>query len=649
MAKKLKAKHLYDLTFISDAQLSPDGKQVAVVQTTVHEPEGDAPPEYRSHIFLYAASGGEGVQLTREGRANQNPRFSPDGSALAFTTRRGEEEQPQLYLLPLGGGEARALTSFKTGVSEFVWHPSSTKLALVSRGDAEDTVGKRGEGRLIDRLFYKGDGVGFRPSEPAQLYLHDLATGESERLTKLQAGPSAPAFSPDGTRLYFTAARDEGAEDAWLRDLWMLELAGGKAQRLESGLPRVLAAVPSPDGRQLALLAPTDGRNFATPTGLWRLDADGGEAVLLTGEHDAVPSIGGDSQYGGYPNLPSWADDGESVFFNLNREGRSGLAQVTLAGALRPVQRGERAVSGFHRAAGRTAFTAETPSRPGELFVRDARGRETQLSFTNQGFAETHRLSEASSVRYAKAKGGPRVAYWTLEPRKARKDRALVLQVHGGPHTNYGYGFSFEFQLLAAKGYTVVYGNPRGSSSYGTHFATTAQGRYGTVDADDVLAIAHAARRAHPKADAPIHLTGGSYGGFMTNWLVTQTELFTSAVTQRSICNWASFYGTSDIGYNFAALEVAGAPWSDPDKLWAQSPLKYVANVTTPLLIIHAEEDHRCPIEQAEQLFVALKSLGKTTQFLRFPSEGHELSRSGRPDRRVRRLEAIAGWFERHG
>ena len=174
------------------------------------------------------------------------------------------------------------------------------------------------------------------------------------------------------------------------------------------------------------------------------------------------------------------------------------------------------------------------------------------------------------------------------------------------------------------------------------------QGRYGTVDAADVMAIANAARAAHTDPGAPIHLTGGSYGGFMTNWLVTQTSMFRSAVTQRSICNWLSFYGTSDVGYGFAAQEVGGNPWADLEKLWEQSPLKHVANVETPLLIIHADEDHRCPVEQAEQLFVALKQLGKETQFIRFPAEGHELSRSGRPDRRVARLEAILGWFDAH-
>ena len=654
MAKKLKAKHLFDLAFVSDAQLSPDGKQVAAVQTTVHRPDDkEKPPEYRSHIFLYDTAGnvvggaGRSTQLTYSGESNTRPRFSPDGTQLAFVSKRGEGKS-QLYLLPLGGGEAKPLTDFKAGVGEFVWQPSGQKIAFVSRGDFRDEDTKKGRGRTIDRLFYKVDGAGFKPDEPAQVYLHNLQTGVTDKLTKLKSSPESLAFGPDGETLYFVAAKNVAAEDAWESELWALPLTGDKPQSLIGNLSRIATVSPSPDGTQLALLAPTDQTNFASPTGLWLAPAAGGEATLLTGDLEAAPSTGGDSQYGGYPNTPAWADDGGSVFVNANQEGRSGVLRIGLNGRTRAVQKGDRVVTGFHHVAGRFAFTAETPHAPGEVFVRDARGKETQLSRANSDFCETYRLAEASPARRAKAKGGPKVAYWTLEPHKARKDRALVLQVHGGPHTNYGYGFYFEFQLLAAQGYTVVYGNPRGSTSYGADFSTTMQGRYGTVDADDVLAIADAARKAHTDPNAPIHLTGGSYGGFMTNWLVTQTDLFRSAVTQRSICNWLSFYGTSDIGYNFATVEVAGNPWDDLEKLWQQSPLKYVANVATPLLIVHAENDHRCPVEQAEQFFVALKRLGKKTRLLRFPDEGHELSRSGRPDRRVERLNAIIDWFEAH-
>ena len=573
---KLKAKHLFELVFVSNAQLSPDAKQVVAVETTIYQPDDqksdnrDKPPEYLSQLFFYGV-GDAPRQLTYSG-SNTQPRFSPDGTRLAFVSKRGDDAKPQLCVLPLNGGEAQTLTELKAGVSEIVWHPSGDKLAFSSRGDFEDEAAKRGEARVIDRVFYKGDGVGFRPREPAQIHLLDLETHKAEKLTKLKSSPDSLSFSPDGELLYFTAAKDSEAEDAWESSVWVCDTSGkGKPQQLAPNLSRAFTVTPSPEGTQLAILAATDQNNFASPVGLWLAPVDGGDAVLLTGELDAAPSSGGDSHYGGYPNTPVWADD-KSILVNANQEGRSGVVRVTTDGKLKAVQKGDRVVTGFSHADGRFAFTAETPDRPGEVFFRDARGKETQLSRANAGFVETYKLAEANPQGRAKAKGGPKLEYWTLSPRKPRKDKALVLQVHGGPHTNYGYGFYFEFQLLAAQGYTVVYGNPRGSSSYGADFATTMQGRYGTVDADDVLAIAAAARAAHPDPDAPIHLTGGSYGGFMTNWLVTQTKMFRSAVTQRSICNWLSFYGTSDIGYGFAAQEVGGNPWADLEKLWKQSP-----------------------------------------------------------------------------
>ena len=653
---KLKADSLFDLTFISDAHLSLNGEHIAAVQTVIQQPgdlpeERDKPPRYVSHIFLYDPGTGDAVQLTRTGDANTHPRFSPDGSQLAFLSNR-EGEKAQLYVMPLAGGEAARLTDFKAGVSEFVWHPSGESVALVSRGDQDDAEHK-GQPLRVEQLTYKRDGVGFLPAEPAQIYLYTLSKGKSKKLSKLKSSPSGLAFSPDGETLYFSGAKNPDEVDAWKSNLWTLPSGGGKAKRLTGGMSVAFLPSPSPDGAHVAFFSPIDQEVFASPTGLWLVSSEGGDAHLFTGELEARYDAGGDSYYGAYPNTPIWSEDSKTLFFNANVEGRSGLAKIDLeTQKIRQLQKGERATRGFSGAGGRFVFTAETPVTPGELFYRDGRGKETKLSSLNAAFLDKHRIAEVSKVQRAKAKGGPRVSYWVMQPGKPRKDNALVLQVHGGPHTNYGYGFYFEFHLLASAGYTVVYGNPRGSSSYGADFATAMLGGYGTVDAADVLAIARTAKKNHAKnhgdPDAPMHLTGGSYGGFMTNWLVGHTDEFRSAVTQRSICNWLSFYGTSDIGYKFSDVQVAGNPWEHTDKLWEQSPLRYVAEVNTPLLILHADEDHRCPVEQAEQLYVALKKLGKETTFIRFPDEGHELSRSGRPDRRVARLEAMLAWFEEH-
>ncbi len=641
---KLKPKHLLELVFISDPALNSDGTRAAAVHTSTVQPDEDKPPRYRSNIYLYDLETDEETQFTRSDFSDTSPRFSPDGKRLAFLSKREEEGKAQLYLMNVTGGEPEQLTDFTSGVSSFVWHPKGSGLAFVSRGDWQDEVAKK-TARTVERLHYKMNGVGFRPTEPAQVYLYNLKKVESDKLTSLKSDPGGLVFSRDGKTLYFVASASVEDGDEWRGDLYALTLKSGKLKKLLPQPGPVAAPSPSPDGRHVVFFAPVDWDVFASANVLWRVDAKGGEPEVL-GDVETPPAVGGDSRYGNYPNTVQWLEPGKLVL-NVNRAGRSGLYTLDLKTRdLTGLVEGDRAVTSFDAANG-TLFTAETPLEPGELFVFQ-NGEERKLSAANDAFVKRFKLVDASSETVLETSVDTNLSYWTLSPAKPRKDGALVLQVHGGPHTNYGYGFYLEFQILAAAGYGVVYGNPRGSSGYGSDYATTLLTRYGTIDADDVLATLRHATAATP--DAPVHLTGGSYGGFMTNWLVAHTNLFRSAVTQRSISNWLSFYGTSDIGYRFSETEQGGNPWDDTTALWEQSPLKHVANVTTPLLILHAEEDHRCPVEQAEQFYVALKRIGKApTRFIRFPGESHELSRSGRPDRRVERLEAILDWFKTHG
>ncbi len=649
MAKRVTSEDLMDLAFVSDPRLSADGGRAAAVVTTVLRGEGDAPPRYRGRVVLFDADGrADPRPFTASPYGDRSPRFSPRGDRLAYLGRATEQGKPQLRLLPLDGGESEALTDLPTGVSDFCWHPDGRRLAFVSRGDAGEEGAAPGHPRRITRLRYKDDGAGLRPAHPAQLHLHSLRSGRSRRLTDLPAGASAPAFSPDGRTLFFVGSHDLDAADRWRGGLYALDLRSRAVRPVVEGLLSPGGPVPSPDGRHLAFLAPSLADDLGSPTGVWVVPSEGGTPRLLTGGLDAAQSIAGDSRYGDYPQHPVWDDD-HALIFNLNREGSSALARVDLEGGVTPLMSGPRAVTAFDAGSGRAVFISEAPDAPGELWLREPDASERRLSAANDAWREARRLRRPREAITLRNDAGDALTYWTMPPVRARADRALVVQVHGGPHANYGYGFVLEFQLLAARGYTVVYGNPRGGSSYGTPFLQAVLGDYGGGDARDVLAIADDALARHERQDAPLHLTGGSYGGFMTNWLVGHTDRFRSAVTQRSICNWTSFYGVSDIGPRFTEREVGGPPWADLEALWRQSPLAYAAEVTTPTLVIHAEEDHRCPIEQGEQWYVALKSLGRAdTAFLRVPGEGHELSRSGRPDRRIARLDAIVAWFEEH-
>lgn len=678
---------LLDLTYVSDPQLAPGGGAAAVVVTRVVNAKGGAPdktqvegsaaaearagkpkdgkyepPRYRSRIELYDLSGRgkpKPTELTQGQYSDTTPRFSPTGEQLAFLSVREEGGRPNLYVMPLAGGEARRLTEHKAGVGEFVWHPNGRQIAYFTRGEWEDSPAKTGLPRRITRSRWRADGAGVLPTEPAQVHVLDVRSGKSRQLTDLTADAAGLAFSADGATLYLVAQTPDKGFSAYRGDLLAVDVASGKTKKLLESVLGLSQPTPAPDGKSLVFSAPADPEDFVSAAGLWQLElkkvrggvAAAGSPRLLSGDFDTHHSAGGDSRYGAHPGNPVWLDDG-SLLVITNREGDTNLVKVGQDGAVTDVQaRERRVVSAFSATTGTAAteptalFLAETPTQPSELWLL-AGGKETRLSSYNDAWVRRLDLVEPQGPFQA---GPADVPYWATEPTKPRKDKAAVVQVHGGPHTNYGYGFNFEFQLLASRGYAVIFGNPRGSSSYGFTFATAMLGSYGSVDADDVMAIAEAGAKRLGRAKAPLHLTGGSYGGFMTNWLVGQTSKFRSAVTQRSICNWTSMYGTSDIGPYFVERQLNGVPWGDVDALWRQSPIRYAEEVTTPLLIIHSEQDHRCPIEQAEQLFSVLKRVGKAeTEFLRFPDEGHELSRSGRPDRRLARLNAIVDWFERH-
>mgnify|MGYP001334081522 CR=1 FL=1 len=667
---------LYKIAVVSRPRISPDGKQVAYVVTTIDEHKH----EYRSAIWLSSTSGGEARRLTG-GPANANdPVWSPDGHWLAFTSERageasravGEEQRkqgkdkPQIWLLPIDGGEARQLTFLPHGAHNPVWSPDSRRIAFEAGVGPLEELNDDGKPfpqvRVIDRLWYRLDGVGYIYERRNHMFLIERDGGEPVQLTDGDWDESGPAWSPDGTHLAFTSSR---SDDRWRTpapDVYTLAINDGKAGELRcltDGSLGCLSPSWSPDGRTLALLGALKLRSGGH-VDVYTVAADATQAkpTCLTWDfegsfQDWLNSDLGDEHIA---PAPVWSSDGETLYALAAYRGGTQIFSIARTGAganppaLTPTAKHVRDFSA-DRAAGTLALAIGNATRPPEIFVRALHGDGELRGLTgwNDALCSELQLSEPEYLPYSGVEGWP-MDGWILKPPDfdPAKKYPMILQIHGGPHTEFGYGFFHEMQVQAAQGYVVLFTNPRGSSGYGRDFSLTVRGAWGEMDSLDIMAGVDALIAKGYIDESRLGVTGGSYGGFMTNWLVGHTDRFRVAVTDRCVANLASMFGASDVGWEFGEDEFEAVPWENLDRLMKYSPISYVQNIHTPLLIIHSEQDLRCGIEQAEQLFTALKYLGREAQFVRFEGQSHGLSRGGHPKLRLERLRHGSNWFEKY-
>jgi len=653
----LSTEDLLSFRFVSDPQISPDGERVLFVLTGIDE-EKD---RYLSHLWIVPADGsGLPRQLTFGAPGESLPRWSPDGAWIAFLAARGEGKEKQLHLLPAGGpGEARQLTALEKGLTTYAWAPDSLRLAFVSRGDKseeEKRPDRTPPGRAFEGFPTKFNAEGIHWDDiRAQIYTTSVEDEAPARVTRGAFRPDELTWSPDGEAIAFTQPADWRDYGELKRDLFSVPAAGGRIARLTRQARPVSHPCWTLDGRWLLFLGKPDhaARNAAS-TKLWRVPAAGGEARLVPGQGDLDlgQSIGSDTRYGRHDFHLAFARESGRVLCLAESRGRAQIGQVSLRnGAWTPLTEGDRAVTSFTASRdGHVAFTAGTATSPEDVYVLAPDLTERRLTGANHDLLSQREVSRPQEFTFASS-DGLECSGWVLPPpgHDGRRRVPAVLEIHGGPHTAYGHAFAHEFQALAGKGYAVIYLNPRGSTGYGQAFTAGVVRDYGGMDYADLMAGVDAALEFFPFLDARrLGVTGGSYGGFMTNWIVTRTNRFKGAITRRSISNWISMYGTSDIGPRFTEDEVGGDPWAGHELLWDRSPIRHVDRVRTPLLIIHADEDHRCPVEQAEQLFSALRRRGRTCRFLRFPGENHELTRSGTPSRRLQNQREILAWLDRH-
>jgi len=647
------------MKFPGAAKLSPNGQHIVYTLTEMDPVKNG----YRSNLWLIDKTA-NGWSEPRQFTVHQNserlfrdtqPHWSACSRFIYFFSNRSGRNQ--LWRITLAGGEAVLWYEWDEGMGEVAWSTAVPGLvAFSSRVPGTRVEKKNPNMTVITSIRYKSNGTpGFIDTRPRHLYTLNLKTKELKQITDGKFSESSPTFSPDGKWIAFTSSRVEDDLNQ-IQNLWRIPVDGGEIEPLTHNEGTAGAPNYSPDGKWIAYLGHElgQGKNGVN-TSLFVRPAEGGPSRNLSTAYDySVGSgVGGDCRADGGGRSIYWSDDSKSVLTTAAWYGINNIQRFFVEdGSKEEVTTGNHTVTSFSMAGEAMAMVIDNFLCGSDIYYYCPESKQiTRLTQVNKALIEEVHISDLEPIEATSPDGG-KIHGWLMKPYgfDANKKHPMVLEIHGGPYGASGYAFFHEYQLLAANGFAVLFSNPRGSSAYGEKHALGVIGDWGGGDYQDLMAIVDKALELNPWIDpARLGVTGGSYGGYMTNWIVGQTTRFSAAVTLRCISNMYSKYGVADNGWTGNRSGFAGRDlWDSEDFIMERSPIRYAPKVKTPILIIHSEEDYRCPMEQAEQWFVALKRLGVTAEFVRFAGENHELSRSGKPQNRADRLRQILRWFNTH-
>jgi dipeptidyl aminopeptidase/acylaminoacyl peptidase len=683
-------KDLLKFTWIADPQISPDGSTVAFVRVTVNERDD----KYEASLFTVPASGAEAPRRLTSGTRDTAPRWAPDGRRIAFLRafdRDGKTQPGQIYLLDMNGGEARPLTELTAGAGNPTWSPDGTRIAFTSAtevkgarpsSDTKAAGERKSDVQVVTRAVYRENGnPGYVDNDRRTHVFTISGVGTDPGPTRLQKLPTPMQltdgefdeggiqWAPDGSKIYFVSTRvAEPYYEEKGDELFAVPAAGGsitKIAAIEGTLGNISV---SPDGARVAFVGSLRGapiRSYSQ-SDLWVTSSSPGSTpknLTADYDYDIASGIGGDQAAPRGQNRKPvvWSKDpstgsGPGAAWSLivvgAEKGSSNLKRVSIAtGKLEPLTSAEHDVVAFSATpdASKIAATLSTQTNIGDISTIDVASRRApaQITRVNDELFKDIQQSTPEEIWY-KSFDGKNIQGWILKPPDfdAAKKYPLILEIHGGPHSAYGNTYTHEFMWMAAKGYIVLFTNPRGSTTYGQDFGNVIQYHYPGDDYKDLMAgVDQVLKRGYVDGNR-LGVTGGSGGGLLTNWTITQTQRFKAAVAQRDIADWSGFWYTADFTL-FQPTWFRKAPWEDPQDFAARSPITHVAKVTTPLMLINGDTDYRTPASDGgEMMFRALKYRKIPTVMVRFPRENHELSRSGEPWHRVERLRHIVGWMD---
>lgn len=652
-SRRFKSIDVFQLEYADDVQISPDGSRIVYVRVS-HDVMTD---RARRNLWLVNADGTNNRPLRSESKNFQSPRWSPDGTRLAYVS--AADGSPQLYVRWMDTGQTALLTNLVQAPGAIAWSPDgksiaftqfvpSSKPPLAAPPEKPEGANWAPPVKVIDSVVYRADGEGYLDAGFNHVFIVSAEGGTARQLTDGDFNDDGPlSFTPDSRRLVFSANR--GAD--WERDpveseLFIMDVATGKLTQLTDRDGPDNSPVVSPDGRRIAYLGFDDRLQGYQITHLYVADIDGKNARVVAADFDRDIEN------------PRWSADGRSVYFSYDERGVKKLGVVSLDGKVRTLAEGlggtdlgRPYTSGMYSVArnGRVAFTHNTPSRPSDVATATPGGATKVLTALNDDLFGNRTLGNVREITWKSSNDQREIQGWVINPPDfdAGKKYPMILEIHGGPFAAYGPNYASELQLYAAAGYVVLYTNPRGSTSYGEQFGNLIHHAYPGNDYDDLMSGVDALIAQGNVDPANLFVTGGSGGGVLTAWIVGKTDRFRAAVVAKPVINWSSFVLTADANTFFYKYWFGAQPWEKPEEYWKRSPLSLVGNVKTPTMLMTGEADYRTPIEESEQYYQALKLRKVDTLMVRIPEASHG-GMVARPSNLIAKVDNILAWFERY-